>query len=172
MDTVTPTRPSGFTLIELLLYVTIVGTLLIGVSVFFALSADARIKNQTINQVDQQGTFAMDVIAHTIRNGTAITSPAAGATGSSLTLTVPTGSLSPTIFDLSGGVLRIKEGTGTAVSLTSSLMSVSNLTIKNLTRSGTPGIVQVSFTINRVNPNNKNEYDYSKTFTTSAGVRP
>lgn len=162
----------GFTLIELLLYVSIVGTLLVSVTLFFGMSVDARIKNQTINEVDQQGTFALNTITQTIRNATAITAPAAAGSGSSLTLTVPTGTLSPTVFDLNSGAIRITEGTGTAVPLTSPLVTVSAFSVKNLTRSGTAGIVQISFTLNRLNPSGRNEYDYAKTFTTSVAVRP
>ena len=152
------TRQKGFTLIELLLYVSIVGSLLLAVSLFFAMTVDARIKSQSINEVDQQGILLMDYITQTIRNADTISAPAAGTSSASLTLTVPTGSLSPTVFDLSTTTAQVQEGVGTAVPLTSDKVAVSNLIFKNLTRSGTPGIVQVSFTVSRVNPSGKSEY--------------
>jgi prepilin-type N-terminal cleavage/methylation domain-containing protein len=93
----------GFTLIELLLYVSIVSSLLLAITGFFTFTLESRIKNQSITEVNQQGALIMDHITQTIRNATAITSPAVGSTGSSLTLTVPTAGLSPTIFDVSGG---------------------------------------------------------------------
>jgi prepilin-type N-terminal cleavage/methylation domain-containing protein len=164
-------RQKGFTLIELLLYVTIVGSLLIAVSLFFATTADARIKGQTINEVDQQGTLLMDHVTRTIRNATSISSPAAGASAASLTLVVPTGALSPTIFNLNGTTFQIKEGAAATVPLTNSKIEISALTFRNLTRSGTPGIVQVSFTVSRVNPLGKSTYTYQKTFTSSAALR-
>lgn len=162
---------SGYTLIELLLYVSIVGSLLIALSMFFATAADARVKGQTISEVNQQGMAAMEYITETIRNADSITAPAAAGTAASLTLAVPTAALSPTIFDLSGTVLEVKEGTAAYVPLTTSDLQVTSLTFKNLTRSGTAGVVQVSFTVNRTNPSNKNEYDYQKTFVTSAALR-
>jgi hypothetical protein len=67
--------------------------------------------------------------------------------------------------------MQIKEGTGATVPLTNSKVTVSGLSFKNLTRSGTPGIVQVSFTISRVNTAGRNHYDYQKTFTSSAALR-
>lgn len=162
----------GFTLIELLLYVSIVGSLLLAVTMFFGMTVDGQIKNQTINEVDQQGSFALDTMTQAIRNASAITAPAAGTSGASLTLTMPTSSISPTVFDINSNALRVTEGTGSPTALTSSLITVSNFTVKNLTRTGTPGIVQISFTLNRVNPSGRNGYDYAKTFTTSVAVRP
>lgn len=322
----------GFTLIELLLYVSIVGVLLMSISMFFAMMSDARIKNQSISEVNQQGNAALELITQTIRNADSITTPAVGATGTALNINVPTANRSPTIFDLSGtstimgyntdggstdtsnsnfinatkftasatgtvstlyamiGVtigaspnnkaqmaiyagtstapttllasssevtltanawnafpissvnitngqvywigyntngttaaqngmryhtggtnqsvyasrtygtwpstwtggtnsnfefsiyapivaagsgttaLQIKEGSGIVVPLTNNKVMLSDLTFKNLSRSGTPGVVQVSFTVSRVNNSGKNEYDYQKTFTGTAAL--
>lgn len=162
---------TGYTLIELLLYVTIVSSLLLAVTMFFSMSAEGQVKNQTVSEVDQQGTFALNYIAQTLRNATAITSPAMGASANQITVTVPTASLSPTIFNLSGTALHVKEGTAAAVPLTSDTVQISNLTFKNLSRSSTNEIVQVSFTVSGTNTSGRNEYDYQKTFTTSAALR-
>lgn len=163
-------KQGGFTLIELLLYVAIVGSLLTSITFFFGMVVESRVKNQTIAEVNDQGVAAIDYISQTIRNATSITAPAAAGSGSSLTLVVPTGSLSPTVFNLNGTTLQVTEGTGSAVALTGANVQVTGLTFKNLTRSGTGGQVQVSFTLSRVNPSNRNEYDYQKTFMTSAEV--
>ena len=163
------TKNRGYTLIELLLYVVILGMLLGSVVSFFGMVTEARVKNQTVAEVDEQGTMVMDYMTQTIRNASSISAPAAGGVAaSSLTLVVPTAVLSPTIFSLSGTTLQIKEGTAAAVPLTNGKVQISGLSFKNLTRSGTSGIVQVSFTISRVNPNNRNEFSYQKTFTGSA----
>ncbi|HKU18841.1 MAG TPA: prepilin-type N-terminal cleavage/methylation domain-containing protein [Candidatus Saccharimonadales bacterium] len=163
-------RQQGYTLLELLLYVALIGALLTSVVSYFGIVADSRVKNQTIIEVNDQAIALMDVITQTVRNATAITAPAAGASGSSLTLTVPTGSLSPTVFALSGTTATIKEGAGAAVNLTDSEVQITSLTFTNLTRTGTSGAVQISFTMTRVNPASRNEYDYQKTFTTTAEV--
>jgi len=160
----------GYTLLELLLYIAIIGVLLTAVTTFFGVTADARVKNQTVAEVNDQATSIMDYMTQTIRNATSITSPAAAASGVSLTLVVPTGSLSPTVFSLSGTTLQVKEGAAAAVPLTSNDVQISSLTFMNLTRSGTSGTVQISFTINRVNPGSHNEFDYQKTFTASAEI--
>jgi prepilin-type N-terminal cleavage/methylation domain-containing protein len=164
-------RQSGFTLIELLLYVAIVGTILVSITSFFGVVTEARVKNKTIAEVNQQGTIALDSMMHTIRTATSITTPAAAGSGASLTLVVPTATLSPTIFNLSGTTLQIKEGAAAAIPLTSPEVQVTSLTFKNLTRSGTNGIVQISMTLTYNNSAGRNEYDYQKTFTSSAEVR-
>lgn len=160
----------AFTLVELLLYIVIMSTLLLGITQFFMLMLDARVKNQTVNDVNQQGLFIMDSITHSIRNATSVTSPATGATGASLTLVVPTSSASPTVFDLNGTTLRIKEGVATAIALTNNDVEVTNLSFRNLSRSGTSAIVQVRFTLDRVNPSGRNTYDYQREFIGSAEV--
>jgi prepilin-type N-terminal cleavage/methylation domain-containing protein len=167
------TKQAGFTLIELLLYVSIVGTLLMSVTLFFVTTTNSLVKNQTVSEVDQQGQYAMELITQTIRNANSITLPTAGSAASaSLTLVVPTGSLSPTVFNLDGSnALQIKEGTAAELPLTNSKVQISNLQFTNLTRSSTPGIVQVSFTVSRVNSTGKSEYSYQKTFTSSAALR-
>lgn len=322
---------SGFTLVELLLYVAIVGTLLITITGFFALTASSRIKNQSISEVNQQGAAIMETITQAIRNASAITAPSIGSTGTSLNLVMPTAGINPTIFDMSGGTImgynvdgdstdtsnsnfmnatrftanatgtistlfarigptlgaspnnkaqmaiysgtvagpttllasstdqtltastwnaftipstavtsgqtywlayntngttsthnglryhavgtnqsqwvartygtwpaswpaatnsatenamyaiisaagtadtiQIKEGAGAVVGLTNSKVTVSGLTFKNLSRTDTPGVIQVSFTVSRTSQSSKNEYDYQKTFTSTAALR-
>ena len=171
--TTSKTRQNGYTLIELLLYVVVVGMLLTSVVSFFGTVTEARVKNQTISEVNDQGTAAMDYITQTIRNATSVSAPATGGvSAASLTLVVPTGSLSPTVFSLSGTTLQVKEGAAAAIALTNNEVQISSLSFKNLTRSGTTGVVQVSFVISRTNPNNVNTFEYQKTFTGSAEVTP
>ena len=160
----------GFTLIELLLYTVIVGSLLIAIVAFYGMASAARVKNQSISEVNQQGVAAMAMMMQTIRNANSVTTPATGATDTSLTLTVPTASLSPTTFSVNGSVLQVIEGSGAAVALTNDKVQVTNLTVKNLTR-GSNAHVQVSVTLSRTNPDSQGEFTYQKTFTASAEVQ-
>lgn len=82
-------------------------------------------------------------------------------------------SMYATIITSSGapGALQVKEGSGNVVPLTNAKVQVSSVTFKNLSRSNTPGAVQVSFTVSRVNTSGRNEYDYQKTFTATAALR-
>lgn len=163
---------AGYTLIELLLYVVIVSTLLTATSVFFTMTTSARIKTQAVSEVEQQGSFALQYIARTIRNATAISSPAIGATANTATITVPTASLSPTIFSLSGTTLQVKEGSAAAIALTSPDVQVTSLSFKNVSRSSSIEAMQVTMTLSHANPSGRNEYSYTETFTTTAAVWP
>jgi prepilin-type N-terminal cleavage/methylation domain-containing protein len=161
----------GFTLIELLLYVSISSIILL-VSIFFLQTLlESRIKNQTIAEVEQQGLQIMQLITQTIRNSDSINSPALGVSATSLSVNTITGGLNPTVFDLSGGVVRIKEGSAAVVPLTNSRITVSALSFFNLSRMGTPGSVRIQFTINYVNSVGRNEYSFTKTFISSATLR-
>lgn len=158
---------NGFTLIELLLYTAIVGSLLIAIVAFLMLAIDSRVKNQTISEVDQQGIAVIEQITRAVRNANSISTPAQAANGSLLSLNTSAGTI---IFNESLGVIQIQEGASAAIALTNSKVQITNLQFNNLSRSGTKGIVKVSFTISRINTSGKNVYDYQKTFTTSVAV--
>ena len=162
---------AGFTMIELLLYTSLASLLLLAISIFISLTLESRIKNQTMADVEEQGSQAMQIISQTIRNSAGINSPNQGISSPTLSLNVPDVSKSPTIFDQSSGILRIKEGNLAPVSLISSRITISNLTFQNLTRTGTKDIIRIQMTISYVNNNSRNEYDYHKTFYTSASLR-
>lgn len=161
----------GFTLIELLLYISLVSLLLGGLMAFFVMSTTVRVKNQSIMEVDQQGQLVVDAIGLAIRNADTITSPTTGTTGTSLTLANTTATQNPTIFNLSGTTLQIKEGTSAAVALTNSRVQVTNFSVKNLSRTGSYGGIQVTFTLSTINTTGRNEYDFQKAFTVSGSLR-
>jgi type II secretory pathway pseudopilin PulG len=161
----------GFTLVELLLYVGVASIMLLAVSVFLSTLLTSRVKNQTIAEVEQQGMLVMRLIGQTVRNAESVNSPAQGASGAALSLDVIPGASDPTLFDLFGGAVRITEGVGSPVALTNSRVVATALVFENLSRTNTPGVVRVSFTLTHVNPEGKNEYDFTKTFYTSAALR-
>lgn len=164
-------RQSGFTLLELLLYLGISSIIILATSALVQVIFEARIKAQTVTEVEQQGQQAMQLMTQILRNGNGLTTPASGASSASLTATVPTGTLSPTVMDLSGGQIRIKEGTGAATPITNSKVSVTGLTFKDLGPSTSTSSVQIKFTISYLNNSGKNEYSYSKNYETAASLR-
>ncbi len=161
----------GFTLVEILLYTALISIMLFAVSDFYFLIIKSRVKNQTIAEVEQQAAQAIQMITQTARNAENVTSPGAGGSAAFLTLDAADAAKDSTIFDLSGGAIRIKEGVGSPIVLTNSRVIASGLNFQNLSYSGTPGIIRVSFTLSRANPENRNEYNYSKTFYASASLR-
>lgn len=165
-------KERGFTLLELLLYVAISSIIILATSALVQVVLEARIKAQTVTEVEQQGQQVMQVMGQTLRNATGVTSPTIGTSAASLTATVPTGALSPTVFDLSAGAIRMKEGGGAATPLTNSRVTASALSFKNLAASGKPSSIKVTFTITYINNSgSKNEYSYTKNFETAASLR-
>ena len=164
-------KQKGFTLIELLLYVGISSVMLLAISVFLSTLLQSRIKNQTIAEVGQQGLQVMQLITQTVRNADVLNSPLQGASASSLSLNTYTAGNNPTVFDLSGGAIRITEGATAAVILSNTRVTASALTFQNLSRANTPGTIRIQFTITHVNTEGRNEYQYTKTFVGSATLR-
>lgn len=164
-------KSKGFTLVELLLYVTLTGILLTSVSLTYYVVLRTRVKNETVSDIDVVGRMALDRISQTIRNANGITSPSIGSTQSSLTLAVPDSAKNPTVFTLSGGAIMIQEGTGGAVALTPTRMTITSLSFANYGRSGTEGIIRTQFTAARNTTALRNEYQYSKSFSGSASIR-
>ncbi|MFA5125034.1 MAG: prepilin-type N-terminal cleavage/methylation domain-containing protein [Patescibacteria group bacterium] len=165
------TNRQGFTLIELLLYLAIASVILLSVSVFLSLILQSRVKNQTIAEVEQQGLEAMHAITQTIRNSSSVTVPIVGGSSVTLILAVPLPEKSPTVFDLSGGALRIIEGANGAVVLTNNRVTISNLSFTNLSSTSSKDIIRVQFILKHLNPGSRNEYDYQKKFYGSAERR-
>ena len=159
----------GFTLIEMLLYVGISSVMLLSLSTFFAELLNVSVKNQTINEVNEQGIHVMELVTQLIRNAKTITTPTVGTSSTSLTITVRNASSSPTLFDLATGTLRIKEGSSQYVELTNSKVIVSSLNFTNTSASSTDGgSVDVSFILTYVASSSLNQYMYSKPFNGSA----
>lgn len=157
-------KQKGFTLIELLLYIAIASIIVFTTAALLQFTLQSKVKNQTIAEVEQQGTQVMQIITQTVRNATAINSPTIGNSAASL-------SVDTTVFDLSGGSIRIKEGAGVAVNLTSSKVTASSLNFQNLSRAGTPNTIRVSFTLTYTNPSGRNEYSFTQNFYGSSGLR-
>lgn len=161
----------GFTLIELILYISLTSIVLLSVSAFLIASLQARAKNRTIAEVEQAGEQVIQLITQTIRNSSAINSPAIGTSAASLSLNTSVSASNPTVFDLASGVIRITEGSGDPAPLTNSQVTASSLNFQNLSMADTPGIIRVTFILTYNNQSGRLEYDYSKTFYASASRR-
>jgi len=166
------TRYEGFTILEMLLYVSICSVLLLSLCVFLVFLLESRTKNQSIADVNQQGQQVMQLITQTIRNARTVDAPQVGQTSQTLTLTVNDTLLSPTVFDLESGIIRIQEASGPNILLTNSHVTASSMLFRNISSaSSSDRIVEISFTIDYKNPSGRNEYSFGKTFTGSATLR-
>lgn len=162
---------SGVGLVELIIYISITTVLLLSISSFHSVVLKSRIRNRVVLEVDQQGTHLMNIITQTVRNAESINSPSAGSSVAVLSLDIAEASQDPTVFDSSDNAARIKEGSGDFIPLTNSHIVVSDLNFTNLSRTGTPGIIKIEFTVNYNKSDSSAEYNYSKTFYGSASLR-
>lgn len=162
----------GFTLIELLLYISITILILFSIVFFLSLMQDAKIKNQTIEEVDQQGMQALENMTQALRNASTINFPIVGSS-SAISFSVETQdpTKNPTVYDISDGVIRIKEGVGSPIQLTSSNITVSDAVFENITRPGTTGMMRIKFVLTYVSNSERNPYKYTKTFYSSISLR-
>src|SRR3989344_7828372 len=152
----------AFTLIELLLYVSLAAFLLLSISTLLMLVLRAKIKNQAIAEVYHQGNMVMSHIAQSARSARQIQLPATSTVGTTLTLAAFEPSSDPTVYDISSDVIRFTKGAATPLPLTSSRVVAHGLAFQNLSRSGTSGTVRIEFTLTHVNPEGRNEYEFSK----------
>jgi len=160
----------GFTLVELLLYIGIASVLLVVISLFLSTILEARLKQQSMMEIESQGTQIMEQITQAIRNAEGINSPNPGGSSSTLSLAMSNGN-NPTLFALSSETLNITEGATSPIPLSNDRITVSDFNVTNTSRADTPGILKIEFSLTHKNPSGRNEYTYSKTFETSSSLR-
>ncbi len=163
---------AGVTLIEFLLYIALTSFILVFISVSLSATLQSRVKNETISNVDQEGGQTMAFVMQSIRSALAVNTPATSTSASLLSLHMADSAADPRIFDVASGTMRVIEGAGSPVALTSGRVTISGLTFSNVSRPGTRGVIRVQFTVAHVNPAGKSEYEYAKEFISSASLRP
>lgn len=121
---------NGFTLIETLIYLfilsTILGALLLSVYSIFETSDSV----QSTVELVENAKFYEQKTRWALTGATQINSPASSSTAASLSLN-RADTANPVVFDLSGGVARIKIGAANPVPLTNGFVTVSSLSFSN-----------------------------------------
>jgi len=119
----------AFTLIESILYLAIAVTMMVAIAAFLTFILQARLKYVAISEVEQQGSFAMGVLAQNLRYGLN----------------------GPAVFAVSNGVLTETIGGSAGYNLTSPQVQVSNFQLTDLTPLGAPTVTRVQFTLSSNN---------------------
>jgi prepilin-type N-terminal cleavage/methylation domain-containing protein len=165
--------PKGFTLIELMVYIFIIGLISVGMVTYSIDLTTSSQKGRIKIEVHQSARFAMDRVLQEIRAAESINvgSSTFGSSPGVLSLDVVNVIDDPTIFDVSGGVLRVKQGAAAADELTSSDFEVTNLIFENRSNSGRTSNVKIEFTLAHPNPTNSEIFDASITVKGSAILR-
>lgn len=162
----------GFTLVEMVLYVSLCSIFLLTLSTLLTFLLETRVRSQAIAEVNQQGFQVMNMITQTVRNGRSVEVPSIGTSSTTLSVTTPVPVQSPTVFDVSSGTVRIKEGSGNPVALTNSRVNVTELQFQNVSSiASTEKSIKVLFTIQHINLGGRSEYTFTKSFTGSATLR-
>ncbi len=164
-------RKPGFTLIELTLYIALATVVLFGSSSMISLVFDARTKDFVMSEVEQQGDSALQTITQSIRNATVVNFPTPGTSTSTLSINTLVTANNPTIFNLSSGVILMKEGTATATPLTNSNVLVTSLNFQNLSQTLANDNLRASFTISYNSSSTRQVYQYSRNFYGSGSLR-
>lgn len=165
----------GFTLIELLIYVAIFATM-IGAVVAMTMTATLeKTRAQVTADLNYQGQATMAMITQTVHLASAISSPTAGNTSGSLTLSMPITSVSPTVFSLvnDGTTSRMQMSEGSPAvlnNLTNSRVVLSNLKFTNMSLASTKGSIQISFTLTYRTSSASQALQYSKNFYGAATI--
>ncbi len=159
----------GFTLVEILLYLGLSAGLLLAVSLLLSFLLAARVKNQTISLVEEEGALAVERITQVIRQAEIIEEPEAGKTKNKLEARLPSGLVVE--FRKNGLTLEMIEADGAPISLTSPRVNVSGLWFRHLAQPGTASSIRLEFTLARFNPESRSEYDFSQTFYAAASLR-
>lgn len=161
---------AAFTLVELILYVGIVSVMLFTITLSLDAIVKSKEKSRSVSEVEQQGLLVMDTLLRSVRNSNDVTTPSVGIVSTTLSLSVDA-PYNPTIFRVSNGTLEIKEGVGDYTALTNNRVEVTGFEVRNISYPNTPDTVRISFSLSTIDPDNRGEYSYTKTFVSSATIR-
>ena len=162
----------GFTLIEVLIYITLVAGILIMATGFAWNIINSRTKAFVVQEVAQNSRFIMEKIVQSTHQATDITVPTVGNSDSRLELVMKNNKQDPTIFFLDGNTLKMRQGKGPELDLSSSSVRVSTIKFDNLsTPNDKTKNIKVTLTIEHINPDNRQEWQFSDSFETTIELR-
>jgi Tfp pilus assembly protein PilW len=166
-------KAKGFTLIEFILYFALIGLVIGAVTAFSIDVVKTRSKTAVIAEVEQNMRFGLQRVLRTVRQASKFEAGASTLSNDNgvLSLDMIAASNSPTVFDLSGGALRIKEGTAAAVPLTSPLVTVTKLRFTKDTLGGNNAAITTEITVAWNGTNADRTFVYSTSASGTAVIR-
>ncbi len=165
-------KVKAFTLIEFLIYFSmLVILLLIVTSVLFQILTN-NTKLETVEEISHSARMAIEQITSRIQSAQSINTPTMGQSASSLSLSFTESAQNPTVFDVEGGVLRIKEGSSAAIAISTDEVIISSISFANVSYPDTPGTIRITLTAESASTALGQEYTHTETFYTTATLRP
>lgn len=146
-------KRSGFTLVELVVYIALASIFLVGL-ISFSTTVITTGEETEINQtVMRDAQFAMSKIIEQIREASDVNAGSStfGAHPGVLTLNTTNPTNDPTVFDLSGAILQMKQGGGAAMPLLDSSLEVTNLVFTDLSRTNYTKNIKIDLTVRHKN---------------------
>lgn len=159
-------------MVETLVAIAIMSLLMLTTVSLLTSTSKSEKRNRIITETEYQASAAIYEIAQSVRNASAIVSPAVGATSTSLNLsTASIPSQDPTIFSFSSNTIFVSKGGGVEEPLSSPNVEITGLIFENISAPETKGAVRISLSVSGTNPNNKPELEYSTIRTTTVTLR-
>jgi len=163
----------GFTLLEFILYFALISIVITAITIFALDVIRTRAKTAVIAEVEQNMRFGLQRVLRTVRQATKLNVGASSFDSATGTLSVDMSSASntPTVFDLSGGALRMKEGSGPATPLTSSRVNVTSLRFTKDSVAGNNDAITAVITVAFTSDNPDRIFAYVATASGTAVIR-
>ncbi len=158
-------KNKGFSVIEFLIYITIISFIIVTLGLVSMNIFSVGARTNAIQEVAHNGRFAMHKIGSTINEADSLIAPE--TQGQLLHLTFNDPLRDPTVFDVSNGKLRITEGSGDPIELTTSKVNIDRILFKKVADDS----VKVEINISFYNPQNLPEHEFSSFFTSSFTLR-
>jgi len=175
---------AGFTLIELMVYIAIISIILVASINFMWQIMNTRTKSQVTQEAQQNARFAMERMVIEIRGAEDVVKTGGASTfdvhPGKLTLqytagdvVIDTATSTVTLGGKSVDIrkLRITEGAGSPIELTSDRVDVTNLIFTDLTQGDDKDNIRIQLTIENVNPENVVWRESSISLQSAASIR-
>lgn len=164
-------RSLGFTLIEFQLYLFLLVTMLallsgIGISVL-----ESRSKAQTLDDMNYNAQILFEKIKTTVARAESVTGPAVGETNTSLSLEMSDPNKNPTVFEIIDGRVRVTEGLGEPVTLSTESIVVTTLLFTNTTVPASSGGVRIELGVSGYAREIERAPDVEYSFYTSVNIK-
>lgn len=151
----------GFSIIEFLIYIAILAIAIAAMGLVLSNIFRVGVRTDVVQEVSHNGRFAIQRIGQTIRESSGIDEPE--TEGNRLELSFEDPAKNPTVFDVSEGKLRIREGNKEYIELTTSRVNVDKLFFQKVSDNS----VRVEMNISFYNPQGLPEYEFNSFFTSS-----
>lgn len=165
-----PDGRRGFTLLELLIYIAIISVVLIVATKLSSQVLAVKAKSTALSEVNRNARFVMDRIVTEVGEADAIAAGTVfGTNPGRLELTVTDLGNSPTVFAVTDGTLTVQLGSGPALPLTSSQVTVTGFTLQDMSRQ--PGTRSVAVSLELQYRSDVSEYSAKTSTQATARIK-